>query len=265
MYTDLLSSQKNPKIKELLFLKEKSKERREKGLFVVEGIREMEAAIGAGYKVDTVFFVPEQYPEEKANMIACNHIYSLTPDIYSKVAYRGSTEGIIALVKEREFLLKDIVLSKTPLIIVLESVEKPGNLGAVLRTADAARADAVIICDPLTDLFNPNVIRSSLGGIFTNQVCSCSSLDCYQWLKKNGIKVLTAELQAADWYHETNLNQPVALVMGSEAEGLTPFWRERADSRIKIPMSGSIDSLNVSVSTAIICFEALRQRNFNFN
>ncbi len=265
MYTDLLSSLKNPKIKELLLLKEKSKERREKGLFVVEGIREMEASVIAGYKIDTVFFVPEQYSQEKANMIVCNHIYSLTPEVYSKVAYRGSSEGIIALVNDREFQLKDIVLSKVPLVIVLESVEKPGNLGAVLRTADAARADAVIICDPLTDIFNPNVIRSSLGGIFTNQVCSCTSSACYQWLKENGINILTAELQAADWYHETNLNQPVALVMGSESDGLTQFWRERADSRIKIPMNGSIDSLNVSVSTAIICFEALRQRNFKFN
>jgi len=264
MYIDLLSSIKNKKIKELIILQERSKERRDKGLFIVEGVRELEACIKFGYDIDTLLFLPDKFPEERIKNIRCAHAYSLTNDIYSKVAYRGGTEGVIAIVREKRLVLPDINLSENPLIIVLESVEKPGNLGAVLRTADAAKVDAVIVCDPLTDLFNPNVIRSSLGGIFTNKVISCSSEECYEWLKNNNINILTAELQAAVWYHKTNMTIPTAIVMGSESDGLTQFWRERADARIKIPMNGTIDSLNVSVSTAIICFEALRQRDFIF-
>jgi len=264
MYIDQLSSLRNPKIKELIVLQERSKERRDKGLFIVEGIRELEVCIKGGYEIDTLLFIPEQYPLERVNKIACDHLYSLTSDIYSKIAYRGGTEGVIAVVKEKKLFLSDIKLSKNPLVIVLESVEKPGNLGAILRTADAGKVDAVIVCDPLTDLFNPNIIRSSLGGIFTNQVCSCSSEECYKWLKENGINILAAELQAAGWYHKTDMTTPTAIVMGSESGGLTQFWTGHADARIKIPMNGVIDSLNVSVSTAIICFEALRQRDFKF-
>ncbi|OFY41591.1 MAG: rRNA methyltransferase [Bacteroidetes bacterium GWF2_40_14] len=261
---DSLSSTKNPKIKELIELQEKSRERREKGLFIVEGIRELEACIRNGYEIESLFFFSDEYPQELASNITCNHLYSVTSNVYSKIAYRGGTEGVTAIVREKKLKLNDIKLSENPLVIVLESVEKPGNLGAILRTADAAKADAVIICDPLTDLFNPNVIRSSLGGIFTNQVCSCTSDECYVWLKSNGLKILTAELQAAGWYHKTDMTSPTALVMGSESDGLKPFWRERADARIKIPMNGTIDSLNVSVSTAILCFEALRQRDFKY-
>ncbi|MEN6618591.1 MAG: RNA methyltransferase [Rikenellaceae bacterium] len=264
MYIDNLSSVKNQKIKELIALQERSKERKDKGLFIVEGVRELEACIKCGYEIDTILFLPEEYSAEKINSIDCSHVYTVTPDIYSKIAYRGGTEGIIAIVKEKKRLLSDIKLSRNPLVIVLESVEKPGNLGAVLRTADAAKVDAVIVCDPLTDLFNPNVIRSSLGGIFTNQVCSCSSEECYLWLKKNGINILTSELQSATWYHNTDMTIPTAIVMGKESDGLTQFWRDRADARIKIPMNGAIDSLNVSVSAAILCFEALRQRDFEY-
>jgi len=264
MFIDSLSSTKNPKIKELIELQEKSRERREKGLFVVEGVREVEACIRNGYRIESLFFFPDEYPEELATNISCDHLYSVSSNVYARIAYRGGTEGVTAIVREKKLKLNDIKLSDNPLIIVLESVEKPGNLGAILRTADAARVDAVIICDPLTDLFNPNVIRSSLGGIFTNQVCSSTSDECHTWLKGSGIKIFTAELQAASWYHKTDMTSPAAIVMGSESDGLKPFWRERADARIKIPMNGTIDSLNVSVSTAILCFEALRQRDFKY-
>jgi len=264
MFIDILSSIKNPRIKELVALQEKSKERREKGLFVVEGVRELEACIKGGFAIDTLFFQPEMFSTERAKEIPCTFINEVTEDLYSKIAYRGSTEGVIALVREKRVSLKEFKLSKNPLVIVLESVEKPGNLGAVLRTADAGKVDAVIICDPLTDLYNPNLIRSSLGTIFTNQVAACSSQECCQWLKENNISIFTTELQASEWYHKSDLTKPSAIVMGSEAEGLSLFWRENADWRIKIPMSGFVDSLNVSVSTAIICFEALRQRDFMF-
>ena len=261
MYIDNLSSASNPKIKELLLLKERSRQRREQSLFVVEGVREVSAAIKAGYDIESIFFLPHSEGEELALKVAAKHIFSLTQPLYAKVAYREGTEGIIAVVKYIERRLSDIRLSENPLIIVLESVEKPGNLGAVIRTADGVNADAVIVCDPLTDIFNPNIIRSSLGGVFTRNVCACSSEDAYEWLTQNNIRIFATELQASKWYYDSDLSGATAVVMGSESFGLKSFWRERAIERIKIPMYGEIDSLNVSVSTAVICYEALRQRS----
>ena len=145
-------------------------------------------------------------------------------------------------------------------MIVLESVEKPGNLGAVLRSADAAGADAVIVCDPLTDLYNPNVVRSSIGAVFTVPTVACTSAEAISWLKSKGIRILTAQLQDSSPYYDTPMTGPTAIVMGTESTGLTPVWREAADSHILIPMLGRLDSLNVSVSAAILLFEAVRQR-----
>ena len=160
--------------------------------------------------------------------------------------------------KERP--LSGLKLRENPLILVLESVEKPGNLGAVLRTADAADADAVIICDPLTDLYNPNLIRASLGAIFTRQVAAATSGEAIKWLKDNNIKIYTAQLQDSSWYYDTDMTCGTAIVMGTESTGLSDVWRMAADAHVKIPMLGSLDSLNVSVSAAILAFEAVRQR-----
>jgi len=162
----------------------------------------------------------------------------------------------------KHFSLDTLQLPEKPFIIVLESVEKPGNLGAILRTADAAGVDAIIVCDPQTDFYNPNVIRSSIGCIFTKQVIACGSKEALQWMKQKDIRIFATDLAASEWYHETDFTQPSAIVMGTEADGLTNFWLRNADSRIKIPMRGYIDSLNVSVSTAVITFEAMRQRKF---
>ena len=145
-------------------------------------------------------------------------------------------------------------------MVVLERVEKPGNLGAVLRSADAAAADAVIVCDPLTDLYNPNLIRASIGAVFSVPVVACTSEDCIAWLKAQGIRILTAQLQDSELYYDTDMTAPTAIVMGTEATGLTPQWRQAADAHIRIPMLGQLDSLNVSVSAAILLFEAVRQR-----
>ena len=177
------------------------------------------------------------------------------------MAYRGSTEGVIAVVRERQRLLEDLQLCASPLIIVLERVEKPGNLGAVLRSADAAKADAVIICDPLTDLYNPNLIRSSIGAVFSVPCVACSSEECIDFLKARGIQILTAQLQDSSLYYDTDMLRGTAIVMGTESTGLTEVWRQAADAHIRIPMLGQLDSLNVSVSAAILLFEAVRQRN----
>ena len=194
----------------------------------------------------------------KAQQCAC---YEVTADLYAKIAYRATTEGIVAEVRERPLALEDLALSEHPLIVVLESVEKPGNLGAVLRSADAAHADAVVVCDPLTDLYNPNLIRSSIGALFTVPCVACTSEACIRFLKEHGIRILTAQLQDSHLYYDTDMRQGTAIVMGTESTGLTDCWRKAADAHIRIPMLGRLDSLNVSVSAAILLFEAVRQRN----
>ena len=261
MRIEQITSAQNPKIKNLLLLQEKSKARREQGLFVVEGRREMEHCLEGGFEVKTLFVCPEiagdRWPVGAGNL----SIVEIPESLYRKVAYRESTEGIIAEMEVQERHLEDLPLSEHPLIMVLEAVEKPGNLGAVLRSADAARADAVIVCDPLTDLWNPNLIRASLGGIFTVPTVCATSEETIAWLKAHGIRILTAQLQDSSWYYDIDMTGGTALVMGTESTGLTDRWRAAADAHIRIPMLGRLDSLNVSVSAAILLFEAVRQRN----
>ena len=279
MRKESITSAQNPKIKNLLLLQEKSKARREQGLFVVEGRRELEHCLEAGFQVRTLFICPELAGNEalsgafarigsrsdaegRASSPATDPLVIEIPEnLYRKVAYRESTEGIIAEVECKERRLEDLALTEHPLVVVLESVEKPGNLGAVLRSADAARADAVIVCDPLTDLYNPNLIRASLGGIFTVPTVAATSEETIAWLKARGIRILTAQLQDSSWYYDIDMTVGTALVMGTESTGLTDIWRRAADAHIRIPMLGRLDSLNVSVSAAILLFEAVRQRN----
>ena len=255
----LISSPQNPKIKALLALQQKSSERRAQGLFVVEGQRELQHCIEAGLAIDTLFYCPDLIPQQA--FPPARATYEVSGAVYEKIAYRGSTEGIIAIVKARPLTLNDLKLSRQPLIIVLESVEKPGNLGAILRSADAAGADAVIVCDPLTDLYNPNLIRSSVGAIFTAPCVACTSEDCIRFLNDRHIQILTAQLQDSLPYYDTDMHGATAIVMGTESTGLTDQWRQAARAHIRIPMLGRLDSLNVSVSAAILLFEAVRQRN----
>ena len=259
MRTEQVTSAQNPKFRNLLLLQEKSRARREQGLFVVEGRRELEHCLEAGFNVRTLFICPALAGE--GALPPAPLIVEIPEALYRKAAYRESTEGIIAEVECRESHLEDLKLSEHPLVVVLESVEKPGNLGAVLRSADAARADAVIICDPLTDLWNPNLIRASLGGIFTVPTVCATSEETIAWLHARGIRILTAQLQDSSWYYDTDMTGGTALVMGTESTGLTDVWRRAADAHIRIPMLGRLDSLNVSVSAAILLFEAVRQRN----
>ena len=256
-----LTSAQNPKIKNLLLLQEKSKARREQGLFVVEGRRELEHCLEAGYTVRTVFVCPEiagDITEEAVENSPA--VIEITPELYRKVAYREGTEGIIAEVECKELGLNELELPEKPLIVVLEAVEKPGNLGAVLRSADAACASAVIVCDPLTDLYNPNLIRASIGAIFTVPTVAATSADAIAFLKERGIQILTAQLQDSSLYYDLDMTRGTAIVMGTESTGLTDVWRKAADAHIRIPMLGRLDSLNVSVSASILLFEAVRQR-----
>ena len=255
-----ISSPQNPKIKQLLQLQQKSSERRKTGLFVVEGRRELQHCIEAGHRVNSVFVCPELTGSALPCLPEPAETYEVTPQVYEKMAYRGSTEGLVATVEARQLTLADLQLGEQPLIVVLESVEKPGNLGAVLRSADAAQADAVVVCDPLTDLYNPNLIRSSIGAVFTVPCVACTSEACISFLQQRGISILTAQLQDSRLYYDTPMTGPTAIVMGTESTGLTQQWRQAATAHIRIPMLGRLDSLNVSVSAAILLFEAVRQR-----
>lgn len=271
MRIENITSAQNAKIKELLALQEKSKERRRKGLFVVEGKREIIHCVEAGYEPHTFFICRDIITEKEFDSILgaveenfCDmtcQIIEIPQHLYDKVAYRGGTEGVIAEMHCKEMALDNLRMKENPLVVVLESVEKPGNLGAVLRSADASGVDAVIVCDPLTDMYNPNLIRSSIGAIFTVPVATATSEEAIAWLKNNGIKIYTAQLQDSEWYYDTDMKGGTAIVMGTEATGLTDVWRKAADAHIKIPMLGRLDSLNVSVSAAILMFEAVRQRN----
>lgn len=270
MRIESITSAQNPKVKELLALQEKSKERRKKGLFVVEGRRELLHCIEAEFEPHTLFVCRDILSDKDFDKILgaieenfCGSTYpivEISQQLYDKVAYRGGTEGIIAEMHCKELSLEGLKMKENPLVVILESVEKPGNLGAVLRSADASGVDAVIVCDPLTDMYNPNLIRSSIGAIFTVPVATASSEDTIAWLKSKGIKIYTAQLQDSEWYYDTDMKGGTAIVMGTEATGLTNIWRKAADAHIKIPMLGRLDSLNVSVSAAILMYEAVRQR-----
>ena len=251
----IITSVQNARIKHIVALQQKSSLRREEGLFVVEGQREIEHCIACGYEVKELFVV------DSLNYTGDLPATIVTSQVYEKMAYRESTEGIIAVVKCKEHRLKDLQLPKEPLIVVLESVEKPGNLGAILRTAEAAGVDAVIVCDPLTDLYNPNLIRASIGGVFNVPTVVCTSEACIAFLKERQISILTAQLQDSYEYYDYDMRSATAIVMGTESTGLTDIWRKAADAHIRIPMLGRLDSLNVSVSAAILMYEAVRQRN----
>lgn len=263
MVENVITSVQNARIKHVVALQQKSSLRREEGLFVVEGQREIEHCIACGYEIVEEFCRECEGTEARGR----ENTTMVSPSVYEKMAYRGSTEGMIAVAKCKDHSLSSLLTphsslldKKNPLIIVLESVEKPGNLGAVLRSAEASGVDAVIVCDPLTDMYNPNLIRASIGGVFSVPTAVCSSQECIAFLKERGIKILTAQLQDSYEYYDYDMRPATAIVMGTESTGLTDQWRQAADAHIRIPMLGRLDSLNVSVSAAILMYEALRQR-----
>lgn len=260
---EMITSVQNPKVKQLLLLQQKSSERKKTGLFVVEGRRELMHCLETGYELDTVFVCSqlETGVEPMPTLPSGVRLLEVSKVVYEKIAYRGSTEGVVAVVRSRQLRLSDLSLGPHPLVVVVERVEKPGNLGAILRSADASGVDAVVVCDPLTDLYNPNLIRSSVGGFFSVPCVACSSEECIAFLKEKGVRILTAQLQDSHVYYDIDMTVGTAIVMGTESTGLTDLWRQAADAHIRIPMLGKIDSLNVSVSAAILMFEAVRQRS----
>ena len=264
--SETISSLQNSRIKNILSL-QKASARKDQGICTVEGYRELRMAISGGFETVEFYYCPEIAGAETEQWIQHNlnklgKVFLISRPVFERIAYRESTEGIYALIKPRRFEVSGLQLSPCPLLLVLESVEKPGNLGAVLRTADAAGLDAVIICDPHTDIYNPNVIRSSIGAVFTLPVVSCSSDELMSWLEEKHIKSAAAIVDGSSPYHEADFTQPTAIILGTESTGLSKLWIEKAGERIRIPMLGKMDSLNVSTSAAILVYEAMRQRGF---
>lgn len=256
-----ITSIQNPFIKNLLKLQEKARERKNQGLFLIEGKREIELALKGNYEITSLLFVADKIDSNFLADFPTSELIEISQEVYQKLAYRSSTEGMIAVAKTKKLSLSECKLSKNPLILVAEGIEKPGNIGALLRTSDAANIDAFFIASPKSDIYNPNIIRSSVGCVFTNQIAIGTSEEIIAFLKENNVQIFAATLQNSNEYHKENFTKSAAIVVGTEDTGLTEIWRENATQNINIPMHGHIDSMNVSVAAAIILFEAKRQRN----
>ncbi len=263
---DLLASPQNPRVKRLVRLQQKAADRRAEALTLVEGLRELTIAVGAGVEVLELYTCPDlpNAAPEKALValgVPLGRRCELAPAAFERVAYRDGSDGVVALVRPPARTLTELQLPPNPLLLVAEAVEKPGNLGALLRTADAAPVDAVLVLDPRVDIWSPNVIRASIGCVFTRPVVACGRAEGLAWLRARGIRTFAAALApGARPYTEADFRGPTALLLGTEADGLTAETLAQADETIIIPMRGLIDSLNVSVAAAVLTFEAIRQR-----
>ncbi len=264
-----ITSLQNTRIKFLNQLKEKSKVRKKEKNFIIEGNREISLAIEGGYIITQLYYCPSIISYEDVLTIINTsekrsiELFEITLEIYQKLAYRSTTEGIIAVAISKNHDIRDFtLLSKTPFILVAEAPEKPGNIGALLRTADAAQLDAVLIANPKTDIYNPNIIRSSVGCVFTSNIAMGSTSEIIDFLKQHKINIYGAALQTSVNYCDQDYTKPTAIVVGTEATGLSKEFLDNTTQNIKIPMSGVIDSMNVSVAAGILIFEAKRQRGF---
>lgn len=248
-----LESRHNPKIRQLLALRER-RERDATGLFLLEGVREVERALQAGVKLHSLYIAPEllahPFPWKGEQ-------YELPRALFEKVSYREGPDGLLAIAHQRTCQLTDL---KGSLFLLAESVEKPGNLGAMLRTCDAVGVDGLLVCDPTVDLFNPNVVRASMGALFSVMTVVCSREEATHWLKERGIALVAATPEAESSYWECNLKKEVVIAVGREHDGLSSELLAAATHRVSIPMRGQADSLNVATAAALLLYEALRQR-----
>jgi RNA methyltransferase, TrmH family len=254
-----ITSLQNPRVKHIVKLRDDKRQRKQDGLMLVEGYDEIQLALSAGYQPQALFSAPElasrQIQGGNAEQLTVNRA------VFGKMSYRENPDGWLGVFPIPSMALDDLKASNSPLVIVAESIEKPGNLGAILRTADAAHVDAVLVCDPRVDIWNPNVVRSSRGALFSVPTVECDNASALKWLRLQNIRILAATPSAELVYSDVNLSEPAAIAIGTEDEGLTDFWMSNADVKVRIPMMGKVNSLNVSVSTALIIYEAIRQRS----
>ena len=257
-----ITSLQNPRVKHIVKLRDDKRQRRTEGLMLVEGLDEIQLALAAGHRPQTLFTAPELAAHTITSVQAedVEHITVSRP-VFEKMSFRENPDGWLAVFPTPSVSLHELKLRDPALVIVAESIEKPGNLGAILRTADAAQVDAVLVCDPRVDLWNPNVVRASRGAVFSVPTVECDSASALEWLKAQKIRLLATTPAAEAIYFDVDLRDPLAIVLGTEDDGLTDFWMSHADLKVGIPMAGKVNSLNVSVSTALIVYEAFRQRS----
>jgi TrmH family RNA methyltransferase len=261
-----ITSLQNPRVKQLVRLRER-RDRDEAGLFLIEGYRETRRALEKGVQPREFYFSPDWFLGENEPALleqaraAGAQLFELSKEAFAKVAYRERPDGLLAVAPQWKRTLDNLNLRPAPFLLVVESIEKPGNLGTILRSADAAGCDAVIVCDPVTDIFNPNVVRASTGVLFSVPVVVSDSSTVHAWLKSRGIRTAATTPHTTNLYTQTELRGPLAIIMGSEQYGLSEFWMKGADVLVRIPMAGQADSLNVAMATIITLFEAVRQRS----
>lgn len=263
----MLSSLQNPSVKEVVKLKNR-KTRDETGLFLIEGYRELKRAIDSGVEIEKIFSCRELFLGEneegliqssKAERVSCSE------PVFRKMSYRDRPDGLLAIAKQMRFSLTDFEeqMGKLPLLVVAEAIEKPGNLGSILRSSDGVGADGVIVCDRCTDIYNPNVVRASVGTLFTIPVIETSSEEAFDFLKRHGIQIVATSPAASQEFTKADLIGPTAIVMGTEQLGLSEFWLNSSDVKVSIPMKGTADSLNVATATTLMLYEVLRQRELS--
>ena len=260
-----IDSKQNQRVKNLIKL-QKSNERNRSNLFILEGLKEIEKAIIAGYEVESVFFCPEIIKFEDTKRLLHSEdtalYFEVSREVFSKIAYRETTGGLVITAKQKPHSLENFPTKTNPLLLVIEGIEKPGNMGAIYRTVDAAGFDGIIICDPKADLYNPNAIRASIGTVFSVYTALASTEEAIEYLEKNNIAIYATYLKGSVTYYSIDYTQPSAIIMGTEATGISQAWVKASVSNIIIPMQGIADSLNVSTATAVMVFEARRQRGF---
>ena len=265
MSVEKISSLQNPRVKQLVKLRDR-RPRDEAGVFLVEGYREIRRALEKSIPLTEVYFSPEWFLGENEPALieqaraAGAQVFELSKEAFAKCAYRDRPDGLLAVAPQWKHTLADLKLSPHPFLLVVEAIEKPGNLGTILRSADAAGVDGVIVCDAVTDIFNPNVVRSSTGVLFSVPVVVADSPSVHAWLKEKGVRIVATTPDTPNVYTQVDLRGPLAIVMGSEQYGLSDFWLKESALTVRIPMAGQADSLNVAMATIITLFEAVRQR-----
>ncbi len=256
-----ITSLQNPRVKHLVKLRDDKRQRQKDGLMLVEGYDEIQLALSAGHTPQTLLTAPE-LARRQIDGVALE-VITVNRAVFEKLSYRENPDGWLGIFPIPHTSLNDLKLGELPLVIVAESIEKPGNLGAVLRTADAAHVDALLVCDLRVDVWNPNVVRASRGAVFSVPTVESDNATALEWLRARKLRILAATPSAELVYSDVDLREPIAITVGTEDEGLTDFWMSNADVKVKIPMLGKVNSLNVSVSTALIVYEAVRQRNIS--
>ena len=267
METLEITSLQNPRIKKLLRLRKRS-ERDEENVVMIEGYRELLRALNAGWPMEELYMAPSLFlGENEADLIQKAHesgakLFECSEGVFRKIAYRDRPDGLLALAPQVHCRLEELGELENPFLLVMVGIEKPGNLGTMLRSADGAGVDAVLLCDPVTDIYNPNTVRASVGTLFTVPVIESSYEECVPWLQAQGIPLLAATPHTDRSLYQTNLTGPVAIAVGSEMHGLDERWMTAADLKVSLPMRGIADSLNVSTAAALVLYETLRQRNY---